>query len=620
MLDGGLNNKFERSIIAENESPDCMNVVFTNGAAATRPGSTKLNTMAIGTFTGDGLYTRRDRTTAETMVAFAGGSMWTLGTTTFTTVPSATSVFTAGIRVGTVQYENHMFIGNGGVTPYKYNGAHFTRHGVPAPTTTSTVASIATGILTGEYRYKVAFVNSAAVYGDVGPATATFVISGTATLRLTSIPVASFTSYGVNARRIYRTDTSGTVFKLLTTLADNTTTTYDDNTGDGSLSTVAPTDNGEPPKWSVACYHQNRLFVNDTANPNFIWYSEIFEPYTFASTNFILVGDASSDLVRGLDTYNNAILISCENSQHLLNMPSTDDADWGTIRILSNYGTKSPYGAFLFSNRIMLPAMQNSKFAGFAAVRGESLDPEATALMYAAAGSDLQSDRIEPDMFLIQESYVGNISAMVFKNKAYITTTYGANNTTNNRVYIFDFSRSNLAKRQTEAWSPIDGLNAAQFTIYGGKLYYISSTATGFVYELETSLYSDDGGAINSYLWTKEFSGNPGHENLQKDFRKVKLLVDKAGAYYMNLSYRVDSDKGVGTTVQVDLNPGSTIWNSFTWGSALWGGGTDQQEITIPLGSVTGKRIQFKFSNQNAVNQRFKVHGLNYTYNIKGTR
>ncbi len=240
--------------------------------------------------------------------------------------------------------------------------------------------------------------------------------------------------------------------------------------------------------------------------------------------------------------------------------------------------------------------------------------------MYAAAGSDLQSDRIEPEMFLIQETYVGNISAMVFKNKAYVTATYGANNTTNNRVYVFDFSRSNLAKQQTEAWSPIDGLNACQFTIYGGKLYYLSSTATGFVYQLESSLYSDDGGAINSYLWTKEFSGNPGHENLQKDFRKVKLLVDKPGAYYMNLTYRVDSDKGVGTTVQVDLNPGSTIWNAFNWGAALWGGGTDQQEITIPLGSVTGKRIQFKVSNQNVAGQRFKVHGLNFTYNIKGVR
>jgi hypothetical protein len=40
---------------------------------------------------------------------------------------------------------------------------------------------------------------------------------------------------GTSARKIYRTARNGTTFKLLTTLADNTTTTYLDNTVDGSL-------------------------------------------------------------------------------------------------------------------------------------------------------------------------------------------------------------------------------------------------------------------------------------------------------------------------------------------------------------------------------------------------
>jgi hypothetical protein len=264
--------------------------------------------------------------------------------------------------------------------------------------------------------------------------------------------------------------------------------------------------------------------------------------------------------------------------------------------------------------------MQNDKMVGFAAISGASIDPEATQLQVSVAGSDLKSDRIEPDIFDIQEAYVGNISAMVFKNKAYITVTDGVNNTTNNRVYIFDFSKINLSKKQDAAWSPLSGINAAQFTVYGGNLYYGSSTATGFVYRLEPGVYADDGAAINSYFWTKEFSGLKGHENLQKDFRKIRLLVEKAGAYFMGLTYRVDSDKGDGVTQQVDLNPGSTIWNAYIWGMANWGGGSDQEEIPITLGQVTGKRLQLKFSNLNIANQRFKVLGLNYSYNIKGKR
>jgi hypothetical protein len=249
LFDGGKNNKFERSIIADNESPDCANVIFSNGAVETRQGVTKLNTTSVGTFVFDGLYTRRADDLAETMCAFAGGHMYTLGTTTFTTVPSAQSVFTAGVRVGATQYENHLFIGNGGVIPYKYNGTDFTRHGVYPPATTSTVSSQTTGGLTGDYRYKVTYVNSMSVEGDVGPVTATFTAAA-ATLRLASIPVAP-QSWGVSSRRIYRTEAGGSTFKRLTTIADNSTTTYDDNNADAALGTAAPTDNGVPPKYSV---------------------------------------------------------------------------------------------------------------------------------------------------------------------------------------------------------------------------------------------------------------------------------------------------------------------------------------------------------------------------------
>lgn len=619
LLDGGLNTKFERSIISDNESPDCLNVVFSNGAVETRMGSTKLNTAAIGSFVVDGLYTRRDNTAAETMVVFAGGTMWQLGVSTFTTVASAQSVFSTGVRVGTTQYENHMFIGNGTVTPYKYNGAHFTRHGVPAPVAsgmTGAVSSSGGALAAATYYYKVAFVNSQAAFGDVSTATTGFTTVLSGSVNLTSIPIAP-ASHGVNARRIYRASGPAGTFQLISTINDNTTTTLND-TG-LSASSDAPTDNGEPPVYSVACTHQGRLFVNDTANPGYIWYSNIFEPYTFASTNFQPVGDQTRDLVKSLEVYDNCILVGCENSAHLLYMPSTDPSEWSVIRIRTQYGTKSAFGSFLYNNKIMFPAMQNDKFVGFAAISGTSIDPTATTLDVSTAGSDLQSDRVEPDMFDVQEAYVGNISSIVFKNKAYIAVTDGANQTTNNRVYIFDFSISNL-KKQEASWAPLSGISASQFTVYGGLLYYGSSIATGHVYRLEAPDYADDGSAINSYFWTKEFSGLKGHENLEKDFRKIKLLVQKPGAYYMGLTYRVDSDKGDGVTQQIDLNPGSAIWNAFVWGVGEWGGGTDQEEASVTLGRVSGKRIQLKFSNLNTANQRFKVHGFNITYNIKGKR
>lgn len=618
LLDGGLNNKFERSIIADGESPDCANVVFSNGAVETRQGASKVNTTAVASAAFDGLYTRRDADGSETMCAWVNGHMLTLATTTFVTIPSAQSVFTAGVRVCSAQYNDYMFIGNGGVVPYKWNGAEFTRHGVYAPTTTSTVASQATGVLTGDYRYKVTARNSALVESDLGPVTATFA-AASATLRITSIPVFA-ASYGVNARRLYRTVSSGSTFLLVTTISDNSTTSYDDNTADGSLSSTAPSDNGVPPNYNVVIYHHNRLFMNDPANPNYVWYSELGQPYTVASTNFFKVGDNTTDLVKGFGVYENGIVIYCEKSIWINYMVDSTPSNWRQVRARSPHGSVAPFAILDYQNKQMFPAVQNDKFVGFGGLMGDVTDTSVTSLSIFTTASELKSDRIETDMFSIQEAYLGNISGIIYKNKAYFAVTYGSGNTTNNRIYVYDFSIQNLTKKNKAAWVPWTGLNAAQFTIYNGDLYYGTSAATGFLYKLESGVYSDDGTAIDSYFWTKEFSGHPADVNYQKDFRYCNLLIEKAGAYYMNVLYRTDSDSGSGYSQQVSLDPGGSLWNTMQWGRDVWGGGNAQEDYRLFLGGVRGTRIQLKFTNQNTVNQRFKVHGVTYAYNKKGMR
>ncbi len=618
LLDAGLNSKYERSIIEDAESPDCLNVVFTNGAVQTRGGTTKLNTATVGTFVCDGLYTRHDESGAETMVFFGGGTMHYLNATTFITIPSAISVFTAGLRVGTAEYQNHMFIGNGGVNPYKYGGTYFTRHGVPAATGVVSTVSNAIGTLTGAYQYKITYVNSFSVEGDVGTATVSLSVTN-AQISLTGIPVAP-QSHGVSSRRIYRTANGGTVYKRLATLSDNTTTSYTDNIADASLGVNAPTDNGEPPKYSIVIYHQNRLFTNDSNNPNYFWYSELGEPYTFASTNFAKIGDDTSDLVKSFAIYDNNLVVLCQNSVWFVYMADTSPTNWQIVKSRSPYGTRSPFCALNTENKILFPAIKDTRFVGFATLEGNSVSSDATFLSVLVAGSDRASDRIDPDMASVQGSYVGNTSGIVFKNKAWISVTYGTAATTNNRVYLYDFSNSNLSKKQKYSWTPFTGITAAQFTIYNGNLYFGSATATGFVYQADTSTYNDDGAAINSYLYTKEFQGLDGEESYDKDFRYLNILVEKLGAYYMTVNYRMDSDNGSGDTQQVSLTPGGSLWGTMVWGVNNWNAGYAQEDVRVFLGQSRGKRIQFKFTNQNTINQGFKVHWISFTYNLKGRR
>lgn len=627
LLSGGLNDKFAPSIITNKESPDCLNVIFDAGAVETRQGTAALNTTSVGTFACDGIYSYRLNSGAESMCVFYGDLMYTLSGTTFYTVPSAQSVFTHGTRIASEEAENYIFFGNGNVLPYKYNGA-FTRHGVYAPTQTATVVSNGVGLLTGgaNYIYAYSYVNTNVVEGNTSPQSTTFTISATSGQNTVSNILTAPVSYGVNNVYLYRTKANTvTPFYRVTTLAAGVAS-FNDNVPDGSLTIQGPTDNGVPPNYNTIVYAEGRLFCNDSANPGFLWYSNVGNPYTFSALAFVKVGDNTSDLIKGLYYYNKAIVIFCEKSIWFLYLVDGTPANWvGPFKSNSSYGTKSPFGIVTYNNKLLFPAMYNQQFVGFGALSGNVLDTNRTILTVSTAGSDLKSDRIEPDMYNVQSGFVGNISATVYKKKAWIAVTYGSNAQTNNRVYQMDFSQSTIDPTLEATWCPFTGINAAQFCVYGGSLYFGSSTANGLVYKCETGAYNDNGAAINSYLWTKEFSCDStdpeGSDTaLVKDFRYANVLVDTSGNYSMNMIYRLDSDKGAGVTKTITLNPGGSVWGTLVWGLGVWGGGSNQVESRVYLDNARGRRIQFRFDNQNAVNQKFKVHGLNFLYNLKGYR
>lgn len=617
--DGGLNSRYPVSTIQDNESPDCLNVVFEDGAVKTREGTSLLNTAAIGSFVGDGLYTRRAQNNTQTMIALAGGTAWDLQGTSFITIGSAQSVFTAAIRVGSFESEDHIFFGNGGQVPYKWSGADWTRHGVYPPTTTATAGTNSNGTLTGDYRYKVVFVSSQVVESDVGPATATFTAASEEIL-VSSIPVAP-QSFGIDSRRIYRTSANASTYYLVGTINDNTTTTFIDNNDDAELGAAAPTDQGVPPLWNFCDFFQDRAWVNDTGSPNFAWYSEAGNPYVFKSTNFFRVGDETGKLLRGIRAYNNGIMLAHDEGYEFIYMPDTTPSNWIKISLEGrvNFGTLSPYAMINFQDRLLFPAMRNRKIEGVGSIVGSTTEPDQAVLSVLTAGGELISQKIEDKMFDLEEGQEKSFTAIEFKNKIYFTVTQTDSATANDRIYVLNYNIDNLSKVQKFSWSLWDGLNAADFTVYNGNLYYLDGVS-GSVYKMLDGTYNDNGNAINSYYWTKEFPGFKGDENFQKDFRFLNVLAENSGSWSMWIYARVNSDVGDGDRYTADLTPNTSLWGTAVMGTDLWGGGTNQIDIKQFLGGIRGKRVQFKFTNQNVANQSFKIHWLKYAYNKKGYR
>ena len=624
-FDGGLNNKYDRNYIDDAQSPDCLNVEFSDrGGVQTRSGCSQVNTTAVGSFAGDGLFTARFNDGTESLIGWWNGTAYKMATTTFVTIGSAQSVWTAGSRVDAAMYQNLMFFGNGYAQPYKYNGTEFTRHGVAAPNSTAAQTSGtagANGPATGDVNYKITYRNSYVVEGDVSSATVTLTLASTATVSLSCIPVAP-TSFGVAARRIYRKDsTTAGSYKLVGTLGDNTTTTYLDSVAAASLGAAAPSDNGLPPTWKFVVSHQERLWCVDPANPQYLYYSELGNPFVFKVTNYILIGDGDGEAITSLGVQANMIVVGKDASVWLIFMPDTDPTNWVRLKSNSKYGVASHYAQADFNGLKLFLGKRYGQLQGFLGLKGAETQPDATTLLATAVLSDTQSDRIEPDVFKFTSSAIAKACAIEYRNKLWFAVPYNGT-TTNNRVYQFDYVRR-IDSKNEGSWVPFTyPYSFSAFTIYGGSLYAQSQTANGFVYKLDANGYSDNGTAIDSYLWTKEFYCFDQHMENQKDFRFANFTVETLGTYNMNIGYRADSDPGVGTTTVVSLNPDGAVWNQFNWGDGtLWGGGNEQRRVTVPLGQLRGKRIQFKFSNQATLSQGFHVypHGA-VTYNLRGRR
>ncbi len=116
-----------------------------------------------------------------------------------------------------------------------------------APTSAPAAArSAGSGLGVGIYQYLVTYITQGGET-PAGPASSVTTTSGNQQVSLSNIPIApsqlpqpAIATNNVIGRGIYRTAVGGSTFFYLTTLQDNSTTTYIDNAPDAALVTSAP--------------------------------------------------------------------------------------------------------------------------------------------------------------------------------------------------------------------------------------------------------------------------------------------------------------------------------------------------------------------------------------------
>jgi hypothetical protein len=196
-----------------------------------------------------------------------------------------------------------LFISNGFDYPLVYDGTYVKEMG--APTAKDLLVA---GGLTGTYYYAMTYVIDG-VEVVIGTVSNTITVSSKSIDLDIPVGVSNCTE-----RKIYRTEAGGSTLKLVTTITDNTTLTYQDNIADGSLGVNIPSTNSSCPTPQFITVKDEKLIGAVNQNrPNYLYVSEI-EVEVFFNTSGVYdvsgVGNDNTALTGMIEDYGQIVVFS----------------------------------------------------------------------------------------------------------------------------------------------------------------------------------------------------------------------------------------------------------------------------------------------------------------------
>ncbi len=350
---GGVVTSAESDRIPPNCSPRGYNSILAsiggNAVPQKREGFTTMNGTAITGATsvlGQFEYARLSSGSLvryHLLAAHSGRVDWMNTSGTLTEI-DATGLTHGDYYPDFAQGNNLAFIVNGQdkkKVAYVGTGLVLQAFGIIAPTTAPTLASGTGTLHNGTYEARVTYYSSTS-----GHESSTGVTSGTiavtnAGIAWSVIPVSSDTQ--VTARKLYlRNIATMSNWYLITTLADNTTTTYTSNLADTSLTVAGPdTAENNPPPTGIkyVCWHLSRLFV---ATDTQLYYSKVGKPEAFDPDFYEDINPDDGQKITGLHSAHDVLIIFKTNSVYYI--AGTDPATWEIKLLIPDIGSVSHRG------------------------------------------------------------------------------------------------------------------------------------------------------------------------------------------------------------------------------------------------------------------------------------
>ena len=445
------------------------------------------------------------------------------------------------------------------------------------PKCTAVLGSGAGSLSNGAYSYKITFVTaSGESTGGTVSDTVTVIAYGTnGKINLSNIPLGLS---ACTARKIYRTKAGGTTYYLVTTITDNTTTSYIDNTADSALtSTISdetddeslaflPTDwvtgfpshfmmhtiNNQQRMWAWGCEgYPNRLYASANGEED------------FSDTNVIVISLTCPKIIGMVESFGKLLVFSQEQT-FIVDASALTVSNWGFQSAIWKGGAANHNLIVKTPTDVMVMSPEGNIFS--IAASEKYGDYEIASLSKPVFINEWIKNNIDLTKL---ENFFAKYDPEIRAVKIFMVPL-GETSPTLCLVYFIDKSLKGWSKHTFDVshnCSAVIKVSEENWKIYTGG-------GDGKIYQLESLTLRDDGERYESSFSTIPIVfDNPRNE---KQFDRVWTVQKPMGTESLAIDVLIDNRAL--TTQYIIMTGADTILNNF---ECFIGATGRREQITI---------------------------------------
>lgn len=356
------------------------------------------------------------------------------------------------------------------------------------------------------------------------------------------------------------------------------------------------------PRGSFAFWFHNYMFVGGVAGaPNRLYWSDLGNPISFTGSNYVDINANDGDTLTGLNILNDELIVF-----KLYSIWSISGWSGTTFNVTTQAGQNTQAragGVGTPSHASIVSVGRDLYYLSFSG-NIPSIRSLNQTVFAKTIDKGVVSEELENTMADLSKASLARAAGTYDGKYIYWSLPLGAS-TTNDLIIVLNPSQTYRTKYgEMRPWVLFDGIYAGGFitsTLSGrSRIYIFDSRANGKVYLFnDTSVFSDDGTAIEMDVRTRDYMGDPSRQSKYK-YMYLKYQAGSAGT--LNVNARIDQAQDFSLQEAIDLSgnsPGLGPSGSFTLGTSVLGGSMVTQNRVTFL-HLTGSLLGVQFTESTA--------------------